>query len=182
MTQTIRLFFLFVLFLLSASQVAGIASTTNFATHQYDVNHIAQSDEIYGYDTNINLRHCCHILLTANTQDWSFLAFVSDFLATKSGANRFPKNADDLLSELPRDAKGRIYPSSKVRIRPEQHSLKPGETYAPRHHGQHYHVETRADPTKSWNNKKNVIKIKPVGYQPGQGTGFLPGEKFPGAN
>lgn len=100
----------------------------------------------------------------------------------KGGKNSFPDNPDDLLSELPRDAKGRIYPSDKIRIRPEQHDLKPGEKYAPRHHGQHYHVETRADPNKSWNNKNNVTKIKPDNYQPGHGTGFLPGEKFPGAD
>ncbi len=100
----------------------------------------------------------------------------------KGGKNIFPDNPDDLLPDLPRDAKGRIYTSDRVRIRPEQHSLKPGETYAPRHHGQHYHVETRADPSKSWNNKNNVTKIKPDNYQVGHGTGFLPGEKFPGAN
>ncbi len=80
MAKVIRLILLFILFLTSQS---GIAATTEFTVHQYDVNHIAQSDEIYGYDTNINLRHCCHILLTPNTQDWSFLAFVSDFLAAK---------------------------------------------------------------------------------------------------
>lgn len=102
-------------------------------------------------------------------------------VVAKGGANTFPKNADDLLPDLPRDAKGRIYPNSHTRIRPEQHAIKPGKTYAPRHHGQHYHVETRLDPAKSWNNKKNVTKIKPSNYQPGHGTGFLPGEKFPGA-
>ncbi len=114
--------------------------------------------------------------------DFNYDAASGSSVVRKSAGNRFPKNADDLLSDLPRDAKGRIHPSSKVRIRPEQHSLKPGETYAPRHHGQHYHVETRVDPTKSWNNKRNVTKIKPPGYKPGQGTGFLPGEKFPGTN
>ena len=93
---------------------------------------------------------------------------------------KFPKNADDLLPELPRDAKGRIYPNQNTRIRPQQHPLQPGETYAPRHHGKHYHVEIRKDPTKSFNNKKNVIKVKPPGYKPGDGTGFLPGEDFPG--
>jgi RHS repeat-associated protein len=98
------------------------------------------------------------------------------------GDNRFPKNPNDLMSDLPRDSKGRIHPSDNVRIRPEQHSRKSGETYSSRHHGQHYHVETRLDSSKSWNNKKNVIKIKPLGYKKGQGTGFLPGEKFPGAN
>ncbi len=108
---------------------------------------------------------------------------VSDLgiLVHNTCPGRFPDNPDDLLADLPRDAKGRIYPSDKIRIRPEKHDLKPGETYAPRHHGQHYHVETRLDPSKSWNNKKNVIKIKPDGYKPGDGTGFLPGEGFPGS-
>ncbi len=82
-------------------------------------------------------------------------------------AGSFPSQADDLLPNLARDAKGRIYPSDKIRIRPEQHPLKPGETYAPRHHGQHYHVEIRKDVTKSWNNKKNGIKVKPKDYKPG---------------
>ena len=99
---------------------------------------------------------------------------------TVAPKNVFPKNADDLLSELPRDSKGFIYPNSKTRIRPESHHLKPGETYAPRHHGQHYHVEIRKDVNKSFNNKKNVIKVKPDDYVPGEGTGFLPGEPFPG--
>ncbi|MCB1875943.1 MAG: hypothetical protein KDH88_08215, partial [Chromatiales bacterium] len=112
----------------------------------------------------------------------SFGTIARKATVTKRAPNTFPKNADDLLPGLPRDAKGRIYPNSYTRIRPEQHPIKPGETYAPRHHGQHYHVETRIDPAKSWNNKKNVTKIKPPNYQPGYGTGFLPGEKFPGAN
>ena len=33
-----------------------------------------------------------------------------------------------------------------------------GETYNPRHHGVHYHVEYRNDPSLSWNNKNNVNK------------------------
>jgi len=96
------------------------------------------------------------------------------------GKDLFPSNPNDLLLDLPRDAKGFIHPSDYVRIRPEQHPLNPGEVFAPRHHGQHYHVEIRLDPTKSWNNKNNVIKIQPPGYIPGHGTGFLPGELFPG--
>lgn len=99
MAKVIRLILLFILFLTSQS---GIAATTEFTVHQYDVNHIAQSDEIYGYDTNINLRHCCHILLTANTQDWSFLAFVSDFLVPKSVGNGADNiaNASRLAKQL----------------------------------------------------------------------------------
>jgi RHS repeat-associated protein len=93
---------------------------------------------------------------------------------------RFPSNPDDLLPELPRNAKGQIFPSDNIRIRPEQHPVKAGETYNPRHHGQHYHVDQRLDPNRSWGAKGNVIKIKPQGYTPGDGTGFLPGEEFPG--
>lgn len=96
--------------------------------------------------------------------------------AIKGG--RFPKNPDDLLPNLPRDAKGRIYPSDRIRIRPESHSPKPGEVYSPRHHGQHYHVETRPNAQTGWGNK-SVKKIKPPGYKPGDGTGFRPGEPFP---
>jgi hypothetical protein len=93
--------------------------------------------------------------------------------------NIFPENPDDLLPELPRDEKGFIYTSDRVRIRPEKHPLEPGETYSERHHGQHYHVEYRLDILKSWNNKKNKIKVEPPGYKLGDGTGFLPGEDFP---
>jgi len=72
---------------------------------------------------------------------------------TKGGLNvkkskwKFPENPKDLLKELPRDAKGHIYPSNNLRIRPEKHSLNLGEIYSPRHHGQHYHIETRFDPS-----------------------------------
>jgi RHS repeat-associated protein len=99
--------------------------------------------------------------------------------AKRNAKNTFPKNPDDLLPDMPRTPKGHIEPNPHTRIRPEKHPLKPGETYAPRHHGQHYHVETRVNPSKSWNNPNNVTKIKPPGYVPGEGTGFLPGEKFP---
>jgi filamentous hemagglutinin len=106
----------------------------------------------------------------------------SDFGRWSNAAkNTFPKNPGDLLPDMPRTPKEHLEPNPYTRIRPEQHPLKLGETYAPRHHGQHYHVETRTDPTKSWNNSNNVTKQKPPGYVPGEGTGFLPGEKFPGA-
>ena len=98
--------------------------------------------------------------------------------------NAFPRNPNDLLPGVPRTVKPNgnqvIYPSEKVRIRAETHPIKPGETHAPRHHDQHYHVEIRIDPTKSWNNPNNVQKVLPPNYQPGYGTGFLPGETFPG--
>lgn len=93
----------------------------------------------------------------------------------------FPKDPKDLLPNLPRDSKGYIYAADNLRIRPEQHMIKPGEIYNPRHHGLHYHVETRRNPLFSWNSRKNRIKLKPEDYSPGSGTGFLPGEEFPGA-
>ena len=97
------------------------------------------------------------------------------------GKNVFPKNSKDLLPNLPRDAKGYIYPADNIRIRPERHTLKPGQTYNSRHHGLHYHIESRRNPTGSWNRSNNVRKIKPEDYTVGSGTGFLPGELFPGA-
>lgn len=33
---------------------------------------------------------------------------------------------------------------------------------------------------QSWNNKNNAYKLKSSVYASGQGTGFLPGEYFPG--
>lgn len=101
--------------------------------------------------------------------------------------NVFPENPDDLLPEIPRNkatkANGTtsqtIQTSDNIRIRAEQHPLLPGETYNPRHHGVHYHVEYKVDPTKSWNNKNNVKKWYPEGYTPGAGSGFIPGEPFP---
>jgi hypothetical protein len=104
----------------------------------------------------------------------------SNMIGENAANTRFPHSPDDLLPNLPRDKKGRIYPSDKIRIRAEKHPIQDGEDYAPRHHGQHYHVEIRKDTDKSWNNKKNVIKIKPEDYESGKGTGFVPGEKFPG--
>jgi len=37
----------------------------------------------------------------------------------------------------------------------------------------------RRDPTRSWE-KNNIEKLKPADYKPGDGTGFLPRELFPG--
>ena len=97
---------------------------------------------------------------------------------TCSRGARFPSNPDDLLPSLPRDVKGRIYPSDKLRLRPEKHALEPGEMFNPRHHGQHYHVDYRSNPQMGWNNK-GVTKFKPKNYKRGDGTGFMPGEPFP---
>lgn len=104
-----------------------------------------------------------------------------------TGKNVFPDNPDDFLPEITRDKVTKpngttsqtIYPSDHIRIRAEEHPVLPGETYNPRHHGVHYHVEYRIDSSKSWNNKNNVSKVLPEGYTVGEGTGFLPGEAFP---
>lgn len=93
---------------------------------------------------------------------------------------RFPENPNNFLKNLARDSEGHIYVAQNLRIRPEIHVLKPGAKYCPRHHSQHYHVETRINPKDGWIDKENVIIVKPPGYQKGAGTGFLPGEYFPG--
>lgn len=98
----------------------------------------------------------------------------------RKGELKFPENPEDLLSELPRDPRGNIKTADNVSIRPEKHDMKPGETYNPRHHGQHYHVETRRDPSKSNWKSENVEIIIPHNYYDGMGTGFLPVEVFPG--
>jgi len=65
-----------------------------------------------------------------------------------------------------------------TRYRYEEHPTEPGETYNPRHHGPHFHVEDRPSTGTGWNNGA-VTKQYPPGYTPGGGTGFLPGEFFP---
>ena len=92
---------------------------------------------------------------------------------------KFPENPDELLPDLPRDDKGRIHPADNIRIRPEKHEMQLGETHNPRHHDQHYHVEKQRERGNGWG-KRNTEKIKPSDYQNGGGTGFLPGEIFPG--
>ncbi len=75
-------------------------------------------------------------------------------------------------------------PSETLRIRFESHpkDLTPGGEFVPRHHGQHYHIETKPA-GMSWNKakKKGLIqKVKPDDYAPGHGTGFIHTERFPG--
>ncbi|MCY7008659.1 hypothetical protein OCK72_08405 [Fusobacterium simiae] len=110
--------------------------------------------------------------------------------AVNSGSkskNVFPSNPDDFLPEISRNkiiksngtVSQTIQTSDGIRIRAEQHPLLSGEVYNPRHHGVHYHIEYKVDLTKSWNNKKNILKLYPDGYINGSGSGFLPGEAFP---
>ena len=96
--------------------------------------------------------------------------------------NIFPKNPNDLLPGVLRDRKGYIYASDHIRIKPEKHLFRHGEIYNPRHHGQHYHIEMRTDISKSWNNENYTYYLQPNNYQKGTGTGFIPGETFPGVN
>ena len=70
---------------------------------------------------------------------------------------KFPKNPDDLLDDLTRDEKGRIQTADNLRISPEKHEMKPGDVYNPRHHGQHYHVETRKDPSGRWQHNNIIL-------------------------
>ncbi len=39
--------------------------------------------------------------------------------------------------------KGYIQTADNIRIRPEKHEIDPEKSFNPRHHGQHYHVESR---------------------------------------
>ena len=107
------------------------------------------------------------------------------------GGDRFPDSPGDMTRTLGVDPKisqtqhgttrVKWEPNSNTRIRYESH---PGDvgTYNPRHHGPHYHVETKPS-NMTWGQAKRrgeIEKIKPDGYKLGDGTGFLPGEKFPG--
>ena len=65
-----------------------------------------------------------------------------------------------------------------LKIRPEKHPLKPGETFNPRHHGQHYHIESKRDVKKSWENNDNIEIIKPNNYKPKTGTKVPSWRKF----
>jgi hypothetical protein len=110
----------------------------------------------------------------------------------------FPKTPDELTNLLgtqPKKAgvtpdgtqRTMWEPNSNTRIRFESHpdGLKPGDSgFNPRHHGEHFHVDLKPDGV-SWNKAKKdglIKKIMPVGYKPGTGKGFLPGEEFPGYN
>jgi RHS repeat-associated protein len=114
---------------------------------------------------------------------------------TPTHKNRFPSEPDEMTALLGVQPKKigvtpdgtRRYmwePNSSTRIRFESHpeGLQPGDIgFNPRHHGEHYHIETKPS-GMSWNQAKNqglVTKAKPQGYTPGSGTGFLPGEPFP---
>ncbi len=103
-----------------------------------------------------------------------------DVARTVNEVGRFPSNPKDLLSNLPRDAKGRIQVNDTTRIRVEKHAVEPGKLNSPRHVDQHYHVDVRRDVNTGWNNK-STRTLTPPGWTSGP-KGFLPGEKIPGFN
>ncbi|MGF6095001.1 RHS repeat-associated core domain-containing protein [Pseudomonas sp. 18175] len=105
--------------------------------------------------------------------------------------NRFPNDPNDLtnvlgvapkVSTTKHDTQRMEWrPNSDTRIRFESHPGDKGP-YAPRHHGEHYHIELKPN-NLSWNQaekQKLLMKVKPENYEPGHGTGFLPGERHPG--
>ncbi|WP_421849494.1 RHS repeat-associated core domain-containing protein [Marinomonas sp.] len=111
----------------------------------------------------------------------------------KSGV--FPKTADEMSVLIGAPNKVGITPdgtvrttwmpnsSTKIRHESHPHGLKPNDPdYNPRHHGEHFHVETKPHDL-SWSQAKKqgvILKSKPEGYTPGSGTGFISGETFPG--
>lgn len=111
---------------------------------------------------------------------------------SKAGRQRFPANPDDFTQQLGVQPKKisttkhgtkRVVwePNQNTRIRYESHPGDPG-SFAPRHHGEHYHIEIKPG-NLSWNQAKKqnaIMKVKPENYQPGHGTGFLPKEAHPG--
>ncbi|WLH81954.1 DUF6531 domain-containing protein [Pseudomonas sp. FP2335] len=104
---------------------------------------------------------------------------------------RFPSDPNDLttvLGVVPRVSKTKHdtqrmewRPNSDTRIRFESHPGDKGP-YAPRHHGEHYHIVLKPN-NLSWKQaekQKLLLKVKPENYDPEHGTGFLPGERHPG--
>lgn len=111
MINLLRLFSLIMLFLISQS---GIATTSNLANHQYDVDHLVLSEKIYDYDTTSNFQ-CCRIPSNVNAQDRSFLVFVSDFPVPKSiGKFADPKFAGQLERQLAKDGSKSVQKSLKT--------------------------------------------------------------------
>ena len=81
--STMFRFVLFLLLFLSASQTWGVS----VSAHQYDVKSVIFAVDAYVYDAPLNLRTCDNQCIESKAQDVNkghFLAFVSDFLATKS--------------------------------------------------------------------------------------------------
>lgn len=114
---------------------------------------------------------------------------------TDINGNVFPRSAEQMSAKIGQPKKVGMTPdgtirttwtpnsSTKIRHESHPHGVKPGDPgYNPRHHGEHFHVETKPN-NMSWNQAKKqgqILKSKPDNYTLGNGTGFLSGEKFPG--
>lgn len=85
----------------------------------------------------------------------------------------------DILSRKGKKTIEVLKTSDNGQIRPQKHPMEPGQEYNERHHEQHYHVETKRNPEKGWKSENAEI-YKPEDYTPGMGTGFKPGETYPG--
>ena len=116
--------------------------------------------------------------------------------AAQRAKNAFPADPNDFTKQLgippvkvartPDGTTRMVWePNANTRIRFESHpeSLSSGNPgFNPRHHGEHYHVELKPDGV-TWGQAQRrgvITKNYPSGYSPGMGTGFLPGESFPG--
>jgi len=114
----------------------------------------------------------------------------SDKLSTSEQI--FPENPDDftnIVKIAPKKSKTKYNTdryiwniSDTLRVRFE--SLPDGKSkgdidFYPRHHGKHYHVTRRKNKNISYRKKSNIIKILPLGYLKGAGTGFISGEALP---
>jgi hypothetical protein len=158
-----------------------------------------ETTEQYEIVYNITVRDA-HTFFVGKPE-WNFAVWVHNtkFCGGRVAAapkNAFPANPNDFTKQLgvqpskistTKDGTVRMVwePNANTRIRYESHpeGLKPGDPgFNPRHHGEHYHVETKPDGL-SWGQAERqgkITKVKPEDYTPGSGTGFVPGEPFPG--
>lgn len=106
--STMFRFVLFLLLFLSASQTWGVS----VSAHQYDVKSVIFAVDAYVYDAPLNLRTCDNQCIESKAQDVNkghFLAFVSDFLATKS----VTKRPSGFRKQTVQDAWDKAAPGSK---------------------------------------------------------------------
>ncbi|MQP57746.1 type IV secretion protein Rhs [Vibrio parahaemolyticus] len=138
---------------------------------------------------------CIAVIGKKNIPSSRLINKLEDTAASVTKRGAFPKTADEMSSLIGSPKKVGTTPdgtvrttwtpnsSTKIRHESHPHGLKPGDAgYNPRHHGEHFHVETKPH-NMSWSQARKqgqVLKSKPEGYTPGSGTGFLSGENFPG--
>jgi len=165
-------------------------SGLHYNRHRYYNPHTAQylSPDPLGLEGGFTPQSYVH-----NPNGWIDPLGLAGCDVTKSGT--FPKTADEMSSVIGQPKKAGTTPdgtvrttwmpnySTKIRHQSHPHGLKPGDAgYNPRHHGEHFHVETKSH-NMSWSQTKKqgqILKSKPEGYTPGSGTGFLSDEKVPG--